>query len=232
MHFSLAKLAIILGLTAGSAIAFSGDMTYYYPGLGSCGETNGNGDAVVALSESQPGNCNRNIKIHYNGKVATAKVVDACPGCSSGSIDELAVRKEVSDGTSSHRKNIKPRFHPTYNTLLCRDLTPSSRLEYAFQDILSKAVEFVTPFIFKTPIGYHTVVKPMTNTLTDIFVNNLPIIIVPFELLGEFLHFRSKNVPSTCGKGNGVGEVGWIGKARRHGGIRPDARIRRIAVIE
>ncbi|KAI1119570.1 riboflavine-aldehyde-forming enzyme [Nemania sp. NC0429] len=84
---SLMKLIIALGLAVGPAIAFSGDMTWYYPGLGSCGQTNGNNDAVVALSASQSGYCGKSIRIHYKGKTTTAKVVDKCPGCASGSID-------------------------------------------------------------------------------------------------------------------------------------------------
>ncbi|KAI0477984.1 RlpA-like double-psi beta-barrel-protein domain-containing protein-containing protein [Xylaria cf. heliscus] len=74
-------------MAVGPAIAFSGDMTYYNPGLGSCGWTNGDGDAVVALSPSKSGNCGKSIRVHYNGKTATAKVVDKCPGCSDQSID-------------------------------------------------------------------------------------------------------------------------------------------------
>lgn len=84
---SLTKLIIALSLAVGPAVAFSGDMTYYSPGLGSCGGTNGDNDAVVALSASQSGYCGKSIKIHYSGKTATAKVVDKCPGCGSGSIE-------------------------------------------------------------------------------------------------------------------------------------------------
>ncbi|KAK8058485.1 hypothetical protein PG994_008933 [Apiospora phragmitis] len=68
-----------------------GDMTYYNPGLGSCGRHNSDGDAVVALSPSQyadhPDACGKNIVINYGGKTATATVVDKCPGCSPMSID-------------------------------------------------------------------------------------------------------------------------------------------------
>ncbi|KAI1410293.1 RlpA-like double-psi beta-barrel-protein domain-containing protein-containing protein [Hypoxylon sp. FL1857] len=62
-------------------------MTYYYPGLGACGGTNSNSDAVVAMPPSQDGHCGKTINIHYNGKTATAKVVDKCPGCAGDSID-------------------------------------------------------------------------------------------------------------------------------------------------
>ncbi|KAI1185559.1 RlpA-like double-psi beta-barrel-protein domain-containing protein-containing protein [Nemania serpens] len=84
---SILKLVITIGLTIGSALAFSGDMTYYNPGLGACGQTNGDGDAVVALSASQSGFCGKSIRIHYKDKSTTAKVVDKCPGCGYGSID-------------------------------------------------------------------------------------------------------------------------------------------------
>ncbi|KAI0096216.1 RlpA-like double-psi beta-barrel-protein domain-containing protein-containing protein [Nemania sp. FL0031] len=87
MYFSVTKLIVAVGLAVGPAIAFSGDMTWYHAGLGSCGQVNADSDAVVALSTSQPGHCGQMINIHYNGKTAQAKVVDSCPGCASGSID-------------------------------------------------------------------------------------------------------------------------------------------------
>ncbi|CAJ2514109.1 Uu.00g022280.m01.CDS01 [Anthostomella pinea] len=73
---------------AGLVNAYSGDMTFFTPGLGACGQTNGAGDFIVALSQAQyNGNCGRSIKVTYQGKTAVAKVVDLCPGCGSGSID-------------------------------------------------------------------------------------------------------------------------------------------------
>lgn len=56
---SFSKLAIALGcvvsnvLAAPAAPAQSGDMTWYTPGLGSCGWTNGEGDMIVAMSPSE-----------------------------------------------------------------------------------------------------------------------------------------------------------------------------------
>lgn len=84
---SLMKLIIAIGLTVGSTLAFSGDMTYYNVGLGSCGQTNNDAEAVVALSASQTGYCGKSIRIHYKDKTTTAKVVDKCPGCGYGSIE-------------------------------------------------------------------------------------------------------------------------------------------------
>ncbi|KAI1391869.1 RlpA-like double-psi beta-barrel-protein domain-containing protein-containing protein [Hypoxylon trugodes] len=71
---------------------YNGDITYYEPGLGSCGETSTDSDAVVALSPSEfsqiPQACGKSIKITGpDNKTVDAKVVDKCPACASGSID-------------------------------------------------------------------------------------------------------------------------------------------------
>ncbi|KAI0107225.1 RlpA-like double-psi beta-barrel-protein domain-containing protein-containing protein [Nemania sp. FL0031] len=100
---SLTQTLIALGAAAsalamplnsnGNALAersgsFTGDITYYQPGLGACGQTNSDSEAVVALSPSQyDGNCGKSITITKDGKTATAKVVDKCPSCASGAID-------------------------------------------------------------------------------------------------------------------------------------------------
>lgn len=70
----------------------SGDMTYYAPGLGSCGTTSSESDPVVALAPEQYASlgddiCGKSITINYGGKTATAKVLDKCMGCSADSID-------------------------------------------------------------------------------------------------------------------------------------------------
>ncbi|KAI8629347.1 riboflavine-aldehyde-forming enzyme [Xylariaceae sp. FL1651] len=84
----LTKIIVALSLIAGPAAAFSGDMIWFNPGLGSCGQTNSDNDPIVALSPSQQsGNCGKSIKIQYQDKTATAQVVDTCAGCGSGSID-------------------------------------------------------------------------------------------------------------------------------------------------
>ncbi|KAI1098315.1 RlpA-like double-psi beta-barrel-protein domain-containing protein-containing protein [Jackrogersella minutella] len=85
--YSVTKAIITLAALAAPSIAFSGDMTYYAPGLGSCGQTNSESDAVVAMSPNQNGNCGKQIIISYGGKTATATVADLCPGCAGDSID-------------------------------------------------------------------------------------------------------------------------------------------------
>lgn len=90
------KLAVLMAATLGSAAvidtraSYSGQMTYFYPGLGACGETNNNNDAVAAVSSAvyaSGGGCNKVATIHYNGKTTTARVVDLCPSCATGNID-------------------------------------------------------------------------------------------------------------------------------------------------
>ncbi|KAL9588507.1 MAG: hypothetical protein Q9203_002692 [Teloschistes exilis] len=78
--------------------AYSGDMTYYTPGLGSCGITNNSNDLVVALSIPMMGNganpnnnpkCGSWIGI-WNPVTKTkheAQVVDTCFACHYTDID-------------------------------------------------------------------------------------------------------------------------------------------------
>ena len=68
----------------------NGELTWYNPGLGACGETNSDGDAVVAVSASifdSEKVCNRKIRVTYKGKQATVRVVDRCAGCSKYDLD-------------------------------------------------------------------------------------------------------------------------------------------------
>ncbi|KAF2719484.1 hypothetical protein K431DRAFT_189597, partial [Polychaeton citri CBS 116435] len=73
--------------------------TYYAPGLGSCGTTSSDSDAIVALSHvnmqaaSTGANpnanplCNKGISISYKGKTVKATVIDTCPGCAENGLD-------------------------------------------------------------------------------------------------------------------------------------------------
>lgn len=76
----------------------TGDMTYYdvTVGLGSCGISGLNNQALVALATADMANgvnpnanpkCGKTINIYYNGVMKTATVFDTCPGCAAGSID-------------------------------------------------------------------------------------------------------------------------------------------------
>ncbi|KAL1928374.1 hypothetical protein VTP01DRAFT_2730 [Rhizomucor pusillus] len=76
--------------------AYSGDGTWYTPGLGSCGWDNSESQLVAALNADQMGNggnpnknpkCGKKAKVTYKGKSVTVKIVDTCPTCSHGSLD-------------------------------------------------------------------------------------------------------------------------------------------------
>lgn len=76
--------------TTRAAGTYTGDITYYQPGLGACGQTNTDGEAVVAMNAAQyAGSCGRMIAITSadGSRKAVAKVVDKCPACASGAID-------------------------------------------------------------------------------------------------------------------------------------------------
>ncbi|KAI0802130.1 RlpA-like double-psi beta-barrel-protein domain-containing protein-containing protein [Xylaria sp. FL0064] len=89
MYSKAMILAAVAAFTSAVA-ATTGDMTWYHPGLGACGETDGDGDAVVALNTANyanGANCGRWITIQGNGRQTAARVVDLCPGCGAGGID-------------------------------------------------------------------------------------------------------------------------------------------------
>ncbi|KAK9448178.1 RlpA-like double-psi beta-barrel-protein domain-containing protein-containing protein [Limtongia smithiae] len=77
---------------------YSGDGTYFSPGLGSCGETNSDTDYIVAISyilmdEASTGNsntnpyCNKKITAYRDGKSVSVTVVDTCEGCAEYDLD-------------------------------------------------------------------------------------------------------------------------------------------------
>ncbi|KAI0301947.1 RlpA-like double-psi beta-barrel-protein domain-containing protein-containing protein, partial [Multifurca ochricompacta] len=64
--------------------------TNYKDGLGSCGQSNGSGDFIVALNPEQydgGAHCGETITITFGGKTAQATVEDLCPGCGFGELD-------------------------------------------------------------------------------------------------------------------------------------------------
>jgi len=73
---------------------FTGQGTYFYPGLGACGKTNNNNQLIVAMGkgyfDGYPGAtknpnknpiCGRQLTAKYGGKSVTVKVEDRCAGC-------------------------------------------------------------------------------------------------------------------------------------------------------
>lgn len=80
---------------------FSGDGTYYAPGLGSCGITNSATDMIAAVSwefyDSFPGYagtnpnnnpvCGKTVSVSYGGKTIQVQITDRCTGCQYGALD-------------------------------------------------------------------------------------------------------------------------------------------------
>ncbi|KAJ5677206.1 uncharacterized protein N7477_002839 [Penicillium maclennaniae] len=113
-------LALIIGLAVGLTVGkkkasnlplptsnggpYSGDLTYYDPGLGSCGYTSTESESVCAVSHilfdaastgSNPNDnplCGLKIRLRRNGKSVDVKVVDRCVGCK---VDDLDVTESV-----------------------------------------------------------------------------------------------------------------------------------------
>ncbi|KAL8781513.1 MAG: hypothetical protein Q9213_005962 [Squamulea squamosa] len=93
---TLSSLALLL--LSPLSHAYTGDMTHYDPGMGSCGIPSGPNDDVVALSVDtmkNPANPNANFKCGswigiwnpYTKEKYSAKIVDTCQACKKGDID-------------------------------------------------------------------------------------------------------------------------------------------------
>lgn len=68
----------------------SGSVTYFNPGLGACGQYNGDGDYIVAVSAAlfdQQHPCGRRIRVYGSSGSVDVTVVDRCTGCSYNDLD-------------------------------------------------------------------------------------------------------------------------------------------------
>lgn len=110
----LALIILIIGLAAGLSTRrktqnlplpsgrggpYTGDLTYYDPGLGACGVTSSDGDKIVAISHlvfdavsvgSNPNAnplCGKKIRARRDNKSVDLTVVDRCTGCQPTDID-------------------------------------------------------------------------------------------------------------------------------------------------
>ncbi|KAF8588583.1 hypothetical protein K439DRAFT_1613423 [Ramaria rubella] len=73
-------------------INHSGRGTFFYPGLGNCGEWNDSNDPIIAISTEIYGdgdNCGQWVHITNtdNGQTTYGLVRDSCPSCAAGSLD-------------------------------------------------------------------------------------------------------------------------------------------------
>jgi hypothetical protein len=110
----LALIALIVGLAAGLSTRkhmqnlplpsgnggpYTGDLTYYAPGLGACGVTSSNSDKIVAISHivfdavsvgSDPNAnplCGKKLRATKDNKSVDLTVVDRCTGCQPKDLD-------------------------------------------------------------------------------------------------------------------------------------------------
>ncbi|EAW17746.1 RlpA-like double-psi beta-barrel domain-containing protein [Aspergillus fischeri NRRL 181] len=89
---------------------YSGDLTYYNPGLGSCGITSTDSDMICAVSHvlfdaastgSNPNAnplCGLKLRLHRGESSADVKIVDRCVGCKAKDLDvSPAVFQKLAD---------------------------------------------------------------------------------------------------------------------------------------
>ncbi|KAL8735165.1 MAG: hypothetical protein Q9166_001041 [cf. Caloplaca sp. 2 TL-2023] len=98
MQLSIISVISLLFLFLPLTLAYTGDMTWYNPGSGSCGWSSSDNDHIVALSNDIMHNgpnpnknprCGTKIGI-WNPKTKTkheATIVDTCQACKRGDID-------------------------------------------------------------------------------------------------------------------------------------------------
>ncbi|KAF1960588.1 hypothetical protein CC80DRAFT_260533 [Byssothecium circinans] len=92
--------------------SYAGDLTFYSPGLGACGQHSGPGEAVVAISHytfdpnTPDGNPNHNklcgkmMRITKDGRSVDVQVVDRCEGCQERDVDvPIPIFQQLADPT-------------------------------------------------------------------------------------------------------------------------------------
>ncbi|KAJ5634035.1 hypothetical protein N7528_001877 [Penicillium herquei] len=113
---ALLLIALIIGLAVGLTVGkknsksnlalptsnggpYTGDLTYYDPGLGACGYTSTESESICAVSHilfdaastgSDPNDnplCGLKIRIRRDGQSVDVKVVDRCVGCAETDLD-------------------------------------------------------------------------------------------------------------------------------------------------
>ncbi|KAH9924128.1 RlpA-like double-psi beta-barrel-protein domain-containing protein-containing protein [Amylocystis lapponica] len=100
MGFTTAFILLVSAVALGRAQTNTGEATYYYPGLGACGNTNTGHQYVVAVSfdffddfpyvlplTALSPICQHSLTASYNGNSITAAIVDKCEACSYYDID-------------------------------------------------------------------------------------------------------------------------------------------------
>lgn len=92
-HDRAAALQERANLTERQGQTFQGRATFFYVGLGACGQYSQPSDFMVALNTDQYGDgypgpqCFKYITITYNGVTQVAQILDECPSCDYGGLD-------------------------------------------------------------------------------------------------------------------------------------------------
>ncbi|KAJ1676029.1 hypothetical protein EV182_000022 [Spiromyces aspiralis] len=104
-----------------SQSTFTGEGTYYSPGLGACGETNTAQDLIAAINKDQYGNSDNPNDAAVCGKCALVKnqdgtksvkvrITDRCPVCKQGDLDLSPAAFQQLDSLSAGRIPIQWSF--------------------------------------------------------------------------------------------------------------------------
>ena len=104
------------GSGSGNGHSYTGQATYYTPGLGACGKSSSSSDLIVAVSHElfdkySNGNpndnelCGKKIKATYQGKSTTVTIVDRCTGCKETDLDFSPTAFKKLAATSKGRLN-------------------------------------------------------------------------------------------------------------------------------
>jgi len=94
-------LSLATNSQAEELTTYTGKGTWFYPGLGACGDVDSALDPIVAIASSRfgtGGNCDQWIKITNtdNGMSTYGKTRDSCPSCGSDDLDmSPAVFEEI-----------------------------------------------------------------------------------------------------------------------------------------
>ncbi|KAL6849022.1 hypothetical protein ACO1O0_008552 [Amphichorda felina] len=68
----------------------TGSTSYFTPGLGACGWTNGEGDMIAAIDSGvfdSQAPCGRMVRVTGAAGTADVQIVDRCPGCGPNGLD-------------------------------------------------------------------------------------------------------------------------------------------------
>jgi len=96
-------------------VAPGGRGTFFHPGLGACGESNTDSDAVVAIGAGifdSGAHCLQWVKISANGLTAFGQVVDVCESCGNGDLDMSPSLFEVFAPLSAGVVEVSWNFEP------------------------------------------------------------------------------------------------------------------------